>query len=370
MKKSPWNMLKMGVVSCAFIVGVGASILPAGGVASADTAVTISADVTAPVTVKEVVLTSTSENLKTNIKVPQLTGMLDTKYQEQLNDTILSNANKDMVDWEKEAADAAESAKANGYTYRPYELTITYTLKSDGSGNPAGVVSLEIITYGATGGTGMPRVDTYNVLNAATAGRLTLEDLLGPNYKETVDTGVRAEMDKNPQYYFKDQFKGIRESQGFFVEKGEAVVVFPKYEIAAGVAGSPEFRFSLPENMKVVLKPVEPPTVTKVKVDLAADEVSVNGDGVSLVPFRKVAEALGYTVKWNQDTYSAELLKGAQWTSVSVGKDSYFFAKMAPVALGAAPVIQNDSLLVPVAFVSDILKASVTKDMNGLHIEQ
>ncbi|MNG16012.1 Protease inhibitor precursor [compost metagenome] len=126
----------------------------------------------------------------------------------------------------------------------------------------------------------------------------------------------------------------------------------------------------MPENLTIKPNPAPQPGSDKVKVDLVTSDVVVNADGVSLVPFRKVAEALGYTVKWNQETYAAELTKGAQWTSVSVGKDSYFFAKMAPVALGAAPVILNDSLYVPVKFVSDILKADVTTGSTGLHIEQ
>ncbi|OCT13295.1 hypothetical protein A8709_03295 [Paenibacillus pectinilyticus] len=383
MKKNPWNTLRMGVMSCALIVGVSASVLPAAGIATADTPEKTVQEVTAvpinaaipvvtstAVVVKEVVLTSSSENLTTDIKVPQLTGMVDVRYQDELNDIILSHANKDLAAWEKDAADAAAAAKEHGYTYRPYGLTITYTLKSDGTGNPAGVVSLTVTTYGATGGTGMPRVDTYTVLNAAQAQRVTLQDLLGANYKETINAGVIAKIDADPQYFFKDQFKGISDEQGFYVEKGEAVVVFPKYAIAAGVAGSPEFRFALPADLKITPNPTPLPGADKVKVDLAASDVVVNADGVSLVPFRKVAEALGYTVKWNQDTYAAEVMKGAQWTSVSVGKDSYFFAKMAPVALGAAPVILNDSLYVPVKFVSDILRADVTAGATGLHIEQ
>lgn len=52
----------------------------------------------------------------------------------------------------------------------------------------------------------MPRVDTYNVLNREEAQRLTLQDVLGTTYKETVDTGVRAAMDEHPENYFKDEF--------------------------------------------------------------------------------------------------------------------------------------------------------------------
>lgn len=370
MKKNPWNMLKIGVVGCAMLVGVSASVLPVANVASADTVVAISATSSVPVVIKDVVLTSKNADLKTNIKVPQLSNMLDARYQDELNNILLSHANKDLEIWEKDATKAAAAAKEHEYTYRPYELTILYELKSDGSGNPSGVVSLEVTTYGSTGGTGMPRVDTYNVLNAAQAQRVTLQDLLGADYKATIDAGVSAKISETPEKFFKDQFKGISAEQGFYVEKGEAVVVFPKYSIAPGSSGSPKFHFSLPENMTIKPNPVPLPGADKVKVDLVTSDVVLNADGVSLVPFRKVAEGLGYTVKWNQDTYSAEVTKGAQWTSVSVGKDSYFFAKMAPVSLGAAPVILNDSLYVPVKFVSEILKADVTTVSTGIHIEQ
>ena len=65
---------------------------------------------------KEVELISITQIfIKTNIKVPQLSGMLDTKYQEQTNDIILSLANRDLANWEKEAAEAAADAKKNGF---------------------------------------------------------------------------------------------------------------------------------------------------------------------------------------------------------------------------------------------------------------
>ncbi|NEW08303.1 DUF4163 domain-containing protein [Paenibacillus sp. SYP-B3998] len=386
MKKQPFNMLKIGVVGCAILVGVSAAVLPVTGSASAAaaehiTAVPMNAPLTAVPTsvtlnpqikIKDEILTSSTENLKTNIKVPQLTGLLDTNYQDELNDILLSHANKDLAEWENEATEASADAKASGFEYRPYELTITYALKSDGTGNLAGVVSLEVTTYGATGGTGMPRVDTYNVLNAAQAQRVTLADLLGDNFKETVNAGVLAKINEKPEDYFKDDFKGISEEQDFFVDKGEVVVLFPKYSIAPGVMGTPGFNFSLPANLIVKPKPADSTQANPtVKLELQAADSFNNTDGIAMVPFRQVAEALGYKVKWNQDTRSAELNKGTQWTSVTVGKDAYFFARMAPVALGAAPVIQNETLYVPLKFVSDILHAEVKNGDTGvIHIEQ
>ncbi|WP_187274295.1 DUF3298 and DUF4163 domain-containing protein [Paenibacillus sp. N3.4] len=264
MTNNRFTMLKLGVVGCTMLAGLSGAIIPLTGnaaAASAEQATAIPMNTPIPkasipathpssVAVKEVILISASKELKTNMKVPQLTGMRDTTYQAEMNDIIFSHANKDMANWEKEAAQAASDAKANGFTYRPYELTITYELKSDGSSNPAGVISLEVTTYGETGGTGMPRVDTYNVFNGERAQLVRLQDLLGDNFKEIVNTGVLAKMDEDPQNYFKNDFKGINEEQGFFVEKGEAVVIFPKYAIAPGSTGS-RIRFSLPENVTI-----------------------------------------------------------------------------------------------------------------------
>ncbi|WP_187274296.1 copper amine oxidase N-terminal domain-containing protein [Paenibacillus sp. N3.4] len=94
-------------------------------------------------------------------------------------------------------------------------------------------------------------------------------------------------------------------------------------------------------------------------------------EGVTLVPLRKVAEGLGYEVKWITSEFAAELNKGAEWTNVIVGKNAYFYGKLAPITLEAAPVIQNESLYVPLTFVSDILHADVRNgDSGDIHIEK
>lgn len=91
----------------------------------------------------------------------------------------------------------------------------------------------------------MPRIDTYNLKNASAGQRVTLEDILGSNYKEKLDANILAQMRKDPDQYFLEEFKGTFTEQSFYIEKGELVIVFPKYSIAPGYVGSPEFRFNL-----------------------------------------------------------------------------------------------------------------------------
>lgn len=371
MKKSPFNVLKLGVVGCIALAGVSTSL---SGIVSADAVdqtmkTTISAPITAvPISaamkktgiqVKEVVLTAKTKNLDTNIKVPQIEGMLDTKYQDQMNDIILSHAQEDLALWEKDADEAAAAFKKEGLEYHPYELTVVYNLKENGTGNPAGLISLVVTTQGATGGTGMPRVDTYNVFNKEQAQRMTLSDVLGDDFKEKVNAGVLAKIKANPQNYFEEEFNGISEDQAFYIENGEVVVVFPKYSIAPGSSGNPEFHFSMADNLNTNPKPVVPSPEVSPQLNLNTIATFKNDKGISMVSLRDVAKGLGYDIQWNQATRSAELKKGAQWTNVTVGKDSYFFAKMTPFTLGTAPTIKKNSLYVPVQFITDILHAVV-----------
>jgi len=83
-------------------------------------------------------------------------------------------------------------------------------------------------------------------------------------------------------------------------------------------------------------------------------------DGVWYLPLRSTAAKSGFTTKWNAAERKIEISKGAQWTSVIIGVNSYFFAKMAPVALTAAPVLQDGGTMIPVEFFTQILKINLT----------
>ncbi len=81
-------------------------------------------------------------------------------------------------------------------------------------------------------------------------------------------------------------------------------------------------------------------------------------DGLVLIPLRQVAEYLGYNVKWNGEARTVELTKGPHWTMVTIGTNTYSFAKML-IRLETAPVIYNDRTYVPVSFAEQVLQAKV-----------
>lgn len=78
-------------------------------------------------------------------------------------------------------------------------------------------------------------------------------------------------------------------------------------------------------------------------------------DGVLMLPLKAVSEALGYKITWNGETRTVEILKGAQWTSVTIGNNGYFRNKMAHQSLSAAPYIVNGRTMVPAEFFVEIL---------------
>jgi len=81
----------------------------------------------------------------------------------------------------------------------------------------------------------------------------------------------------------------------------------------------------------------------------------VNDNGVVMVPLRAIAEALGYDVEWDDATRSVML---NNTISLSIGKDYYTYARMAPIELGTAPELVNDRTFVPLNFFSEVARVN------------
>ena len=84
-----------------------------------------------------------------------------------------------------------------------------------------------------------------------------------------------------------------------------------------------------------------------------------------MIPLRMVAEALGYKVTWNEEAERVELERLPHWITLKPGEDAYTFAKTAPMPLGKAPELVNDTTFVPVEFVREILQTEYTISEQG-----
>ncbi|MFD0681087.1 MULTISPECIES: DUF3298 domain-containing protein [unclassified Paenibacillus] len=310
-----------------------------------------------------------SGNVTSNLNIPVFDGLKDISYQAQLNDIIERHAMDDLDILKKQAKADEAKATESGIKMRPYSLTILFEVKADGGDANSSMVSVKIITDTYTGGAhGIQRVDTYTFRDEPQASPVELKDLFGDNYKEHINEQIRQQIAQHPENFFKDSFNGISDTQSFYIEKGDAVIVFEPYEIAPYSTGIPEFRLALVKNSNVSA----PARLTVGGTELSSVEASVymSDNGTTLVPLRIIAERLGYTVKWNEEKQLVEINKGAQWTSLQAGKDSYIFNKMAPFPLGQAPVIKEDGLMyVPVDFFSMVLKAEVQSDSGSVSIK-
>lgn len=96
---------------------------------------------------------------------------------------------------------------------------------------------------------------------------------------------------------------------------------------------------------------------------LSNADVIVSND-VAMFPARKVFEALGYDVEWNNDTKTVTVSNLPQYVTFKIGVDGYTFAKTAPFRIGTAPELVDGVTYVPVALLSEIFKMDVTVDRN------
>lgn len=91
-------------------------------------------------------------------------------------------------------------------------------------------------------------------------------------------------------------------------------------------------------------------------------------NGIKMMPFRFVAENLGYEVTWNGENRSIEVTKGAQYIKMAIDKDSYAFSRRAGEPLGAAPTLVDDSVTyVPLAFVTEVLGGYYNVEADGTY---
>lgn len=87
---------------------------------------------------------------------------------------------------------------------------------------------------------------------------------------------------------------------------------------------------------------------------------SYEKDGTTMVALRKVAEGiLGLDIKWIEETRTVEIGSGPQWTTVTIGENSYFHQRVAPFPLSQAPEIKDSRTFVPEEFFTEVLNYQI-----------
>ncbi|GGG87625.1 DUF3298 and DUF4163 domain-containing protein [Paenibacillus radicis (ex Gao et al. 2016)] len=194
----------------------------------------------AAVAVSAKTIHDTTDLYKVDLSIPVIAGMADERYQAQLNAKLENQAMEDLKLLKQEAAEAADDAAAEGYTFHPYEMKLEYALKSDGSRSAGGKLSLTVQTYlysgGAHGGT---LVDTYNVSNDKEAELLTLEKVLGSRYKELGEGALKQAFTEDPDRFNATDVENfaLTNAHDFYLADGKVYLLFQEYEVAPFAGG-------------------------------------------------------------------------------------------------------------------------------------
>lgn len=181
-----------------------------------------------------------------DVRLPALENTGHTDLEQQINQEISTRVQAVIDEAEARARETKEAYVATGGDpddYMPVIIDVDYEVKCQNDQYLSFVINKT-----ETRASAYTEFYTYNI-DLETGKELTLRDLLGPNWMETVNTQVEAEIARRAQdpdniYWTEEQggFQGIEEDQPFYLnENGLPVVVFEKYEIAPGSMGSQEF---------------------------------------------------------------------------------------------------------------------------------
>lgn len=177
-------------------------------------------------------------------EIPQV-NVGEEGYSKEVNEEI----QKIVADYEAKAAEDIEAYKeaflATGGTEEEFEaknikVNVDYEVKSETAD------TLSLVLTGYEDWNASTVVTEYYNINLKDNSEITLEDLLGPDYINIANESIKAQIAADSSgLYFDEEMGGfttITPETNFYInEAGNPVIVFQKYEIAAGAAGMPEF---------------------------------------------------------------------------------------------------------------------------------
>lgn len=192
----------------------------------------------------------TENGIHYDVSAPQVEadGALAEKVNAAIQEKLDQHLAKARQDWD----DYREAFFATGGTEeewagREMDVIVDYEIKSRSDSRVSFVV-----TFGEGWVSSMEERYYYN-LDLAEDRDLTLRDVLGENWVEACNAAIEQQIadsvdEEGFTYFFTPEMGGfttVDETTGFYVrEDGTVVVCFPRYSIAAGAAGIPEFPIS------------------------------------------------------------------------------------------------------------------------------
>jgi hypothetical protein len=183
---------------------------------------------------------------KIEVKIPNIEFTGNTELEHRINleiARIINDEADEAAARAEEYYDAYISTGGKPGEYRPIKIKIDYELKySDEK-----IVSFMI--YKSETLANAYQTSHYYNIDLESGRNLTLKDIFGNGYKQTVTDRILHEvgkLDEEKKFYLFDDINIadlIDENRKFYIapDGRSVVVVFEKYEIAAGAAGQLEF---------------------------------------------------------------------------------------------------------------------------------
>lgn len=176
-----------------------------------------------------------------DVKIPEVEGLSDSEFEEKLNREFRENAEAIIKAYEEDVKTLQEEL-GNKEIYK--SIVSDYSVIT----NSADVLSLDVY-ISVTSASGN-EVHTYYNIDKKENKIISLADLFAPGedfitpISEYIKAEIAKEIENGNDLFFEgeDAFEKIDENRRFYItEKGNLVICFDEYEIAAGAAGTPEF---------------------------------------------------------------------------------------------------------------------------------
>lgn len=198
------------------------------------------------------IIESKAENdlIRISISMPKFNYLNDSKFQEELNNSI-ENKVKSFVE---ETRKIAQQDKEEGVQL-PYEANVTTEIHYQDED----FVSLIIFYYQFTGGAhGLTSVETYN-LDIKNSKLLTLSDILSRDAQEIVKKEILSQIESQSDFFFPEAKDYISNDdifvRNFLIDSTGVTFLYNHYEIAPYSTGMPMFSISWDKLKQHVIYP-------------------------------------------------------------------------------------------------------------------
>lgn len=191
-----------------------------------------------------------TEEIRSDVTVPSVS-IEETDVDDYINETIETEIENLLEEAQIRAEEYKEAYLDTGGTEEGYkEKNMSVTVDYEIFSQDENTLSFRVFTHETLAA--VYAENLYFTVDLKERKLLTLKDLLGEDYvnimTEKVLNDIKEDIKENPDKYFEDykspDFK-VREDIDFYIKDGKLMIVFQKYELAAGAFGRLEFEIPM-----------------------------------------------------------------------------------------------------------------------------